>query len=363
MIAVTLGTRPEIIKLAPLIRELEKSDLDYSIVHTNQHYSPNMDSVFFSELSLKKPDYNLSVGSGAHGVQTGKMLELLEKVYDKTDAEMVVTLGDTNTTIAASITAAKSHIRLVHAEAGFRSFDRRMPEEINRIVSDHISDMLFSPCSLASDNLLREGIDPQDIYDTGNTILDSVIQNLPIAKQKSSVFSNLDVGSYCLITSHRAENTDNIENMRSILSSIPLIIKEHDCDVIFPVHPRTQKMIRKFNLDHMIYGQSRLHVIEPQGYFDFLMLEEGALCVITDSGGVQDECFSLDVPTVIIRDSTEKTDIISERFCLSSVEPEMIARNVSRAMATCPVSGKYNPYGSGHAGRLMREILEIEADN
>jgi len=362
MIAVTLGTRPEIIKLAPLIRELEESDLDYSIVHTNQHYSQNMDSVFFSELSLRKPDYNLSVGSGTHGVQTGKMLELLERVYDKIGAESVITLGDTNTTIAASLTAAKSHITLVHAEAGFRSFDRRMPEEINRIVSDHISDLLFSPCSLASDNLIREGIDPLIIYDTGNTILDSVIQNLPIARQKSSVLALLGVNSYCLITTHRAENTDDKEKLTAILSSIPQIIKEHDCDVIFPMHPRTKKMIREFNLDHLLTNQSRLHVIEPQGYFDFLLLEEKALCVITDSGGVQDECFALDVPTVIIRDSTEKTDIISNRFCLSSVEPETIVSNVSRAMATGSRSGEYNPYGSGHAGKKMREILEIEAE-
>lgn len=361
MMAITLGTRPEIIKLAPLIRELEASDLEYSIVHTNQHYSPNMDAVFFQELLLRVPDYNLSVGSGTHGEQTGKMLDSLEKVYEKMGATLVVTLGDTNTTIAASLTSAKSHIPLVHAEAGFRSFDRTMPEEINRIVSDHISNMLFSPCTLATNNLLKEGIEPSIIYDTGNTILDSVIQNTPIARKRSTIHKDLAVDSYCLITCHRAENTDNRERLRSVLLSLECIIKEHDCEIIFPIHPRTKKMIKYFNLESHLTSHSGIHVIEPVGYFDFLMLEERALCVITDSGGVQDECFALDIPTVIIRDNTEKTDIITDRFRLSSMDPETIANHVSVAMLTDSRSSDYNPYGSGQAGRRMREILESEA--
>ncbi len=361
MIAVTLGTRPEIIKLAPLIRELEASDLEYSIVHTNQHYSQNMDAVFFKDLSLREPDYNLSIGSGTHGEQTGKMLESLEKAYEKMGANIVVTLGDTNTTIAASLTAAKSHIPLVHAEAGFRSFDRTMPEEINRIVSDHISNMLFSPCELATNNLLKEGIDPSIIYDIGNTILDSVIQNTPIARKRSRIHKDLGVDSYCLITCHRAENTDNMERLRAVLLSLECIVKEQDCEIVFPVHPRTKKMIQYFNLESYLTSHSGIHVIEPVGYFDFLMLEERALCVITDSGGVQDECFALDIPTVIIRDNTEKTDIITDRFRLSSMDSEAIAKHVSEALLTDSRSGDYNPYGSGQAGRRMREILESEA--
>lgn len=361
MIAITLGTRPEIIKLAPLIRELEASDLTYSIIHTNQHYSPNMDAVFFQDLSLREPDINLSIGSGTHGEQTGKMLESLERAYEKIRATIIVTLGDTNTTLAASLTASKSHIPLVHAEAGFRSFDRTMPEEINRIVSDHISNMLFSPCTLATNNLLKEGIDPTIIYDTGNTILDSVIQNAPIARERSTILNDLDVESYCLITCHRAENTDDKERLRAVLSSLECIIKEHDCDIIFPIHPRTKKMIQHFNLENYLTSHSGIHVIEPVGYFDFLMLEERALCVITDSGGVQDECFALDIPTVIIRDNTEKTDIITDRFRLSIMDPAVITNHVSEAMLTDIRSGEYNPYGSGDAGRRMREILESEA--
>lgn len=358
MIAVTLGTRPEIIKLAPVIRELERLEYTYSIVHTNQHYDANMDAIFFRDLEILYPHYTLRIGSGSHGDQTGKMLSTLEVTYKNIHANAVLALGDTNTTLAAGLTSSKMHIDFIHAEAGFRSFNRKMPEEINRIVADHVADILCAPCSLAEENLLWEGIPQHKIVNTGNTIVDSVQQNLPIARSKSRILEELDVHEYILVTCHRAENTDNRKRLQAFLESLSKIANRESIDIVFPIHPRTRKMISVFGLENLICNRPWLYVIEPTGYFDFLVLEENASCVITDSGGVQDECYALDVPTIIIRDSTEKTDILCERFRLSEVQANVLYENVVEAMNTAPLNNEMSPYGTGNAGRNICKILE-----
>ena len=250
MIAIILGTRPEIIKMSPVIRECEKKGLDYFILHTGQHYSYEMDRVFFEELELPQPEYNLDVGSGTHAEQTGKIMIGVERVLVKERPDVVLVQGDTNTTLSGALAATKLHIRAGHVEAGLRSYDRRMPEEINRVLTDHISDHLFAPTQTAKQNLLNEGVDKSKIFVTGNTIVDAVYQNLEITKKKVNTLKELGLKSkeYFLVTAHRQENVDVKERLKEILKGLELIHEEFSMPVIFPIHPRTRRRIREFGL-------------------------------------------------------------------------------------------------------------------
>ncbi len=310
-IAIILGTRPEIIKMAPIIRECERRALDYFVLHTGQHYSHQMDSIFFEQLELPAARYNLDVGSASHAEQTGRILAGVEKVLMDERPDVVLVQGDTNTVLAGALAASKLHIKVGHVEAGLRSYDRTMPEEINRVVADHISDYLFAPTKNSRENLRREGIAEEKIYVTGNTIVDSVYQNLEIARRKVNVLADLGLKpkEYFLVTAHRQENVDSRERLGEILKGLELVSREFGLPVVFPVHPRTKKMADEFGFEFEFDGNG-IRAIEPLGFLEFLQLEANARLALTDSGGVQEETCILGVPCVTLRENTERPETV-----------------------------------------------------
>jgi len=265
-IAVILGTRPEIIKMSPVIRECERLGSDYFILHTGQHYSYNMDQVFFEQLELPEAKYNLDVGSGSHAEQTGKMLIDIEKVLQREEPDVVLVEGDTNTVLAGALASVKLGIPVGHVEAGLRSYDRRMPEEINRVLTDHSSDILFAPTEKSRQILLGEGVAEEKIFVTGNTVVDAVFQNLELCRNKRAVLSDLglDKGGYVLVTVHRQENVDNEMRLRGIVEGLEKT-KKLGFDVVYPVHPRARKCLRTFGLK-----PAGVRLVEPFDYLSFL---------------------------------------------------------------------------------------------
>jgi len=352
-IAIILGTRPEIIKFSPLIRELEEREEEYYIIHTGQHYSFEMDKIFFEELELPIPTYHLNVGSGDHGEQTGKMLGGIEKIFQKDMPAFSLVQGDTNTVLAGSIVTSKMPPFLGHVEAGLRSYDRTMPEEINRVVSDHLSDLLFAPTDTSRKQLRSEGIPDEKVFVTGNTVVDAVYQNLEISKKKKDVEKITGEGDYVLVTSHRQENVDDKERLSNILSSLGEVYRQNDIPVIFPAHPRTMKMMKSFNLE----APKGVNIIKPVGYLDFLQMESNAKVVITDSGGVQEETCVLKVPCVTIRENTERPETIEVGSnMLAGTDPKRIIDAVERMLKS---SRQWeNPYGDGMAANIIIEIIE-----
>ena len=354
-VAVVLGTRPEIIKMASVIRELEKTSTDYFILHTGQHYSYNLDKVFFEQLNLPHAKYNLEVGSGSHAEQTAKILIGTEKVLKEENPDIVLVEGDTNSVLAAALAASKLHIKVGHIEAGLRSHDMQMPEEVNRILTDHCSDYLFAPAEGAKATLMNEGIHEGKIFVTGNTIVDAVYQHLDMAKKSAKTLSTMGLrkGEYFLVTLHRQENVDNRERFASILESLDKIAAEYGLPVIYPVHPHSQKMMAEFALK-----AKNLRLIDPVAYLGFLQLESNARLILTDSGGVQEEACILKIPCVTLRDNTERPETIEiGSNMLAGASPKKILR-CSKVMLS-KQNGWINPYGDGRAGyRIVKQVLE-----
>lgn len=351
MIAIILGTRPEIIKMSPVIRECEKQNIDYFILHTGQHYSYNMDKVFFDQLNLPEAKYNLDTGSGIHGVQTARMLAGIEKVLIEEKPDAVLVEGDTNTVLAGALSACKLHIKVGHVEAGLRSYDRQMPEEINRILTDHCSDYLFAPTEKSSQILLSEGIAREKISVTGNTIVDAVYQNLKLSRIDILKNLGLQQKRYILVTAHRQENVDCTEKFKGILEGINLVSKELELPVIYPIHPRSMNMMKQFglNMNHSI------NFIEPLDYLGFLQLEANARLVLTDSGGVQEEACILNVPCVTLRDNTERPETIDVGSnILAGTEPEMIMKCAMSMLGR--KNGWRNPFGDGKASDRIVKV-------
>lgn len=346
-IAIILGTRPEIIKMSPVIRECINRKLDYYILHTGQHYSYNMDRLFFEELNLPEAKYNLDVGSGSHGEQTAKMLSGIEKILLIDRPDIVLVEGDTNTVLAGALAAAKLHIKVGHVEAGLRSYDRNMPEEINRILADHTSDLLFAPTTNSRDLLLKEGIPESKIFITGNTVVDALYQNQKIAKEKCDVLRKFSIEEkkYMLVTAHREENVDVEERLGGILEGLKRIYSEFHMPILFPIHPRTEKRIKEFNLKI----PEGLQLIRPQGYLDFLLLEAGASIILTDSGGMQEEACILKVPCVTLRDNTERPETIEVG---ANVLAGIKSENIFKCAKEMLINKRYwrNPFGNGDAG-------------
>ncbi len=355
-LSIILGTRPEIIKMSPLIRECEKRNLDYFVLHTGQHYSFEMDKAFFDDLELPKPAYNLEIGSGSHAEQTGKIMVGIEKVILDEKPDVVLVQGDTNTVLAGSLAASKVNIKVGHVEAGLRSYDRSMPEEINRVVADHVSNILFAPTELSKQNLLKEGIEENKIFVTGNTIVDAVFQNLEISNNKGNVLNDLKLKSkeYFLLTSHRAENVDNREQMSKLLKGISMIQKEYSMPVVFPVHPRTEKRIQEFG-----FSLEDIMSIRPVSFLEFLQLEANARLVFTDSGGVQEETCILGTPCITLRDNTERPETLEVGSnILAGVESNRIMQSAVKM-----INGKKswnNPFGDGKAAEKIIDTLIIE---
>lgn len=351
-LCIILGTRPEIIKMSPLMRICEQDRLDYCMIHTGQHYSYEMDRIFFDELHLPLPTHNLDVGSGSHGHQTGKMLAGIEDILKSEKPDIVYVQGDTNTVLAGALAASKLMIKIGHVEAGLRSFDRTMPEEINRIMADHISDLLFAPTEQARELLLKEGIPAEKIFVTGNTIVDAVYENQKIAEDNHILEKlGLQKGRYLLSTAHRQENVDSEIRLKNIIGGLDAVSKETGLPVIMPIHPRTKKMIETFG----ITMTENIRTIDPTGFMEFLKLEANARLVLTDSGGVQEECCILGVPCVTLRENTERPETVHVG---ANVLAGYEAGNIL-ACAKTMLSKKadwQNPFGDGHAGKRILEI-------
>jgi len=353
-VSIILGTRPEIIKFSPIIFELERLGLDYFIVHSGQHYSYSMDRVFFEQLGLPDAKYNLEVGSGTHAFQTGKILMRVEEVLIRERPDVVLVQGDTNTTLAGALSAVKLHIPVGHVEAGLRSFDRSMPEEINRLLADHCSDLLFAPTEIARHNLLREGISDEKIYVTGNTIVDALFRNLRIAKRRRGILESLGLEKrgFFLVTVHRQENVDDRVRFSKILRGLELVNERFGLPIIYPIHPRAAKRMREFNLK-----PRGLRLVEPLDYLSFLLLERFARLVFTDSGGVQEETCILRVPCVTLRYNTERPETLEVGSnVLAGVEPEAIVEKAELMLERRP--DWPNPFGDGKAGKRIVKILD-----
>lgn len=357
-IAIILGTRPEIIKMSPIIYECEKKNIDYFVIHTGQHYDYLMDKLFFEELDLKPMVINLNVGSGKHGEVTGKMLIEVEKTLIEHKPDVVFVEGDTNTVLAGSLAAVKLHIKVGHVEAGLRSYFKMMPEEHNRIVADHISDFLFAPTEDAQKILLSENL-TKNVIVTGNTIVDAVFRNLELAK-KSDILSKLNIQkeNYFLITAHREENVDNKERLLNILNGLKKISTEFKLLVVFPIHPRTKKRLKEFNIEFDLIADENIKLINPVGFLDFLTLEANAKLILTDSGGVQEEACILGTPCVTLRDNTERPETIKVGAnVLSGCSSEKIFDCVTKMLAKD--KNWANPFGDGKAAeRIINFILD-----
>jgi UDP-N-acetylglucosamine 2-epimerase len=302
-----VGARPQFIKAAPVSKALRAAGHQDFILHTGQHYGYGMSQVFFEELNIPQPDVNLGVGSGDHGWQTGQMLIGIEKVLMAEKPDWVLVYGDTNSTLAGALTAVKLHIPLAHVEAGLRSFNREMPEEHNRVLTDHCADLLFCPTQTAVDNLAREGI-TKNVHLVGDTMYDAVLQFGEIARQRSTILKDLGLQpkKYLLATLHRAANTDDPENLHNILAAF----SEIEELIIFPVHPRTRQKISELGFLNQT-GTKNPKFIDPVGYLDMLVLEQSARLILTDSGGVQKEAYWLGVSCVTLRDETEWLETVT----------------------------------------------------
>ena len=355
-ILTVVGARPQFIKAAVVSRELRRrSDAKEILLHTGQHFDDNMSDVFFRELDIPKPDYQLDIHGGGHGEMTGRMLAGIESVLIQERPNMVLVYGDTNSTLAGALASVKMRIPVAHVEAGLRSFNRAMPEEINRVLTDHAADILFSPTSTATRHLLNEGIAPANIHQVGDVMFDAAIFYSNKAKQESDVIDRLGLSrrGYILTTLHRAENTDNPDRLIAILNNLNAAAMV--LPVILPLHPRTRQAMEKLN---GISLNPLIHVIEPVGYLDMVMLEENARVIVTDSGGVQKEAYFHRVPCLTVRDETEWTELVECGWNkIVGVDAEKFSRSLAQAMAGNPPEWRSDLYGSGQSAGLIIDIL------
>jgi len=352
------GTRPNFIKIAPLMEEIKKhKQIKPVLVHTGQHYNFRMSKLFFQELKIPKPDYNLGVGSGSHSWQTAKIMEKAEPVILKEKPNLVIVVGDVNSTLAGALTAAKLNIPVAHIEAGLRSYDKTMPEEINRTLTDHVSDFLFCPTKTAVENLKKEGI-RKGIYNVGDITYDAFLKNIKIAgktpRKHNGLFSDseeilekLKLKNYLLLTLHRPSNTDNLKNLKKILEAI----NKNREKIIFPVHPRTEKQLKKIEIRNL-----KLKIIPPVSFLNMLRLEKNAKKIITDSGGIQKEAYWLKIPCITLRDTTEWVETVKSGWNILVGNDEKKIINTIKKFN--PQHRKhYNYFGNGKTAQKIIRVL------
>jgi UDP-N-acetylglucosamine 2-epimerase (non-hydrolysing) len=345
-----VGARPQFIKCAPVSRELRKEHEEI-LVHTGQHYDPEMSDIFFEDLQIPKPDYHLDVGSGSHGKQTGAILERVEDVLLKEIPNLVLVYGDTNSTLAGALAAAKLHIPVAHVEAGLRSFDRTMPEEINRIVTDHVSNLLLCPTQTSVHNLAKEGI-TQGVHMVGDVMVDALRHNTILAEKKSQIIKELGLkkGNYFVATVHRQSNTDDRKNLSAIIEAF----KYSEKTVIFPVHPRTKKYLREYGLLHSL--SDTIRCIEPLGYFDMLHLMKHAKKILTDSGGIQKEAYVMGIPCITLRENTEWIETLTGGWnVLVGADTRKI---LAAVIADVRTSSDNTIFGKGDAAKRIAEVVK-----
>lgn len=352
-----VGARPQFIKTYPVSKALEAiGGVKEIMIHTGQHYDENMSAIFFEQMGLREPEYNLGIGSGQHGYQTGRMLEGIEKALVEEKPDLVLLYGDTNSTLAGALAAAKLYIPSAHIEAGLRSFNRKMPEEINRIVVDHLVDLCFAPSTNAVYNLRNEGIH-KNVYLVGDVMFDATSQFAKIAKKRSQILRKLDLKpqEFLLVTIHRAENTDNRKHLSAILETLYSISKQ--MKVVFPVHPRTRKQMEK--LRDAKTENSQVLFIDPVGYLDMIELERNSRIIVTDSGGVQKEAYFHQVPCVTLRDETEWVELV-DVGANRLASPIKVNAMQETILEMCEVDFENIPkdiYGSGEASKQIASVL------
>lgn len=363
-----IGARPQIIKAAALSRAIKNSfsdRIEEKILHTGQHYDHNMSEVFFSELGIPLPNYNLNIGSGKHGEQTAKMMTGIEDILVNEHFDAVVVYGDTNSTLAGAIAASKLHIPVIHIEAGLRSYNKAMPEEINRITCDHVSTLLFAPTPTAIDNLKREGfsitnhppfsIDNPGIFCSGDIMYDNSVFFSEIAEEKSNILSKNDLHpeNYILATIHRNNNTDNPERLQNILTALSKISIKNKLPIIIPLHPRTEKILKENNrLYQEIENSELIKLIPPASFLEMIVLEKNAMLIMTDSGGVQKEAYYFKKPCVILRNETEWIEIIENNAGVLTDTDTVSIINAFEKMKNC--HSTFPPvFGNAHAAELI----------
>jgi len=369
-----VGTRPNFMKIAPIINQMEKYNsvhspqeiFEYLLVHTGQHYDDNMSDHFFKDLQMPPPDIHLGIGSGTHSEQTAKIMIKFEKVCFQENPDLVIVVGDVNSTLACSIVAAKLLIPVAHIEAGLRSFDRRMPEEVNRIVTDSLSEYLFTTCRDANENLKIEGVLQNKIYFVGNVMIDTLLKFKEIANSKVKRFNKLKALNYGLLTLHRPSNVDNKKNCHQIFEALTEISKK--VPIIFPAHPRTQKMIDEFGFSHFFQkklpfnlAQMRgIYIIPPLSYLEFIYLMGSAKLILTDSGGIQEETTVFGIPCLTLRENTERPITIKEGTnTLAGANKEKIIKESFNILNGKGKTGKIPELWDGKASqRIMNILLE-----
>lgn len=354
-ILFVLGTRPEIIKLAPVIRAAEESDhLTIQIVHTGQHYDEELNDVFFEGLELPQPDEWLGVGSGTQGEQTGEALQGIERIIATSSPDAVIALGDTNAVLSAAIATSKMEPEFAHLEAGIRSFDQSMPEEVNRLLADRVTDLAFAPTDTAVTYLEDEGI-TSNVWMVGNTVVDACFEHAPIADEKSAILDRLNLGKdeYTVATIHRPRNTDNRDRLKKIVETLD----DQSFPVVFPAHPRTKEALD----DIGFISNGSLFITEPLDYLDFLKLLKNARLAVTDSGGVQEEASILEIPCLTVRPNTERPETV-EAGVNRLIEPEDLENQLTTVYQNSEVhremTGRPDLYGDGTAADQIISVLE-----
>jgi len=350
-IFTVIGARPQFIKAAPVSKALQEAGHQEFLVHTGQHYDHKMSQVFFDEMGIPKPNANLEVGSGNHGWQTGQMLIGIEDLLLEEKPDWVLVYGDTNSTLAGALAAAKLQIPIAHVEAGLRSFNREMPEEHNRVLTDHVSDLLFCPTQTAVDNLARENI-TRGVHNVGDVMYDAVLQFSEISEARSTILESLGISpkDYFLATVHRPANTDNPENLMAIFEAF----RELDETIVFPVHPRTRSKITTLIDDLEIFAP-KLKLIDPVGYLDMLSLEKNARTILTDSGGIQKEAYWLNIPCITLREETEWVETVKSGWNqVVGIDRERILDALKQSLPLSPPSALF---GDGQSAQAIVNIL------
>lgn len=355
-VSIVVGTRPELVKMAPVVLALREKGVPLSLVHTGQHYDVELSHVFLEDLGLGPPDEVLRVGSGTQAKQTAEALIHLEYQFARDEPKLILVEGDTNTVLAAALAGAKLGIDVGHVEAGLRSHDLRMPEEHNRRLTDHLSSYLFAPTEVAAQNLREEGV-WGTVHVTGNTVIDAVIRYLPLAEEKSSVMRLVPFDPFCLVTAHRAENVDNPATLRELVT----LFQEAPLPVVYPVHPRTETRLEKAGLYDQLFESENVQLLPPLGYLDFLVLLKHAAFVLTDSGGIQEEATAPNIRKMVFvfRQSTERPEAVASGYA------QVVGTQAARALAAmktyladpAPPSAP-SPYGDGTSGVQIATVVQ-----